>query len=253
MRCLIMMEELKNLLHEKGYNIFSKKIDDIEYNYCFTGDRVYFFSDISDIEDSQLREYSNDMAINIAQLVKKDKYKEFFTSEVKFSNGDLNLVTESLDLKAFLWDLYIISIRISDENDFFPNEVISQLQREKLIARRIIIQEETIEEALVKLTEEFSSTDKLNTIFLKYKKDTNESSIIENLLDENLVDEVKRKSGKKSIALEIKNRVPKENILLKERIKQTKKNDGTSINLDDIENYLDNIKNLYEEAREYLK
>ncbi|RHW65280.1 hypothetical protein DZC34_10440 [Clostridium botulinum] len=163
------------------------------------------------------------MAINIAQLVKKDKYKEFFTSEVKFSNGDLNLVTESLDLKAFLWDLYIISIRISDENDFFPNEVISQLQREKLIARRIIIQEETIEEALVKLTEEFSSTDKLNTIVLKYKKDTNESSIIENLLDENLVDEVKRKSVKKSTALKIKNRVPKENILLKERIKQTKK------------------------------
>ena len=248
-----MNEELKKILLEKGYNIFSKKFDYLEYVYCFTGDRVYFFSDISDVEAYHLKDYLNDIAINISQLVKKDKYKEFFTNSVEFSNGDLNIVTESLDLKAFLWDIYIIGIRVSDKSDFFTNEMVSNLQREKLIARRIIIQEETIDQVLIKLTEELSPTDKLNTIVLKYRNDTNESSIIEKLLDENLASKVKRKSAVKSSYLEMKNMVPKENKLLKERIEKIRKNVETSISLDDVEKYLDNMKNLYEEAREFLK
>lgn len=216
-----MMEELKNLLNKSEYKLFSKKIDDVEYNYCFIGDKVYFISNISNIEASQLKEYSNDMAINIAQLVKKDKYKEFFTNEVKFSKRDLKLVTESLDLKAFLWDLYIIGIRISDESDFFPNEIISQVQREKLIARRIIIQEQTVKDVIAKLIEEFSPTDKIEKIVLKYGDDTKESGIIENLLDENLASELKKKGNKKS--MELKEWVQKENIFLKERVKGIKK------------------------------
>lgn len=246
-----MMKELKKLLNKNGYKLFTKQFDNIEYNYCFIGDRVYFVSIISDIAASYLKEYSNDMAINIAELVKKDKYKEFFTNEVKLSQEDLKVVTESLDLKAFLWDLYIIGIRISDKNNFFPNEIVSQVQRERLIARRIIIQEETIEDALIKLIEEFSPTDKLNKIVLKYREDTEESSIIGNLLDENLVSGVKRKSKKKQ--KELQDVVSKENVLLKERINEIKENDETTINLYDIENYLDRIKSLYEEAKEYLK
>lgn len=248
-----MIRKLKDLLSKNGYTLISNEIDGVKYNYCFSGDRIYFISDISNIDASYLKEYSNEMAINIAQLVKKDKYKEFFTDEINFSKEDLILVKKNLDLKAFLWDLYIINIRISDKKDFFSNEIISQVQREKLIARRIILQEETIEEVLFKLIDEFSPTDKLNAIVLKYREDTNESNIIDNLLNANLVHTGKGKSKKNSVKLDIENMNSKENILLKERINKIKKIKSTNINLDDIVNYLDYMKNLYEEAREYLK
>lgn len=235
-----MIAELKKLLKEKKYKMFSKNIDSIEYNYIIIGDRIYFISIVDSIDQCELQECSNEIAINISRIIKNDKYKEFFKNDIKLSGKDEEIIGKNLDLRAFLWDLYIINIVISDKKKFFPNEVVSRIQRERLIARRIIIQEETLEDVVKKLIEEFSPTEKLDNIIKRYDENTKESNIIEKLLDKNL------KENREDI-------ISKKNLVLEGHINEISKCAESNINIDDIEKYLDNIKTTYEQLKEYLK
>ena len=176
-----MMLCLKKLLEKKGFRVLTQKFDDIDYQYCFLGDRLYF---LKVMDDNDSIERLQDLAINISQVLEKEGYKNFFFSDKVLSEKDLEL--NILDIHTFLWDLYIIGVHICINKDFYKSEYKSRVERDKIIAKKIIIEDNTIIGAADKIASEFLPSVEFDEIFYKYQQSASQDSMINCLLSKDL-------------------------------------------------------------------
>jgi len=102
--------------------------------------------------------YHNDRLFFIYNIEEREKIDGYFNFQTDISEPDIqDLILNQLNLtikdkepyshiNAFLWDLYIIITFISKSpEDTIPEERISEIQRNKFVARKIIIRQDSKE------------------------------------------------------------------------------------------------------------
>ncbi|WP_433594983.1 hypothetical protein [Lysinibacillus xylanilyticus] len=125
-------------------------------------------------------------------------------AEVLSYETDKEIVNNRIPISRFLWDLYLVGIhQINDDGDSFDPVEVSDLQRDRFVARKIIIEYKTEEE----LKERFK-----NTIFPHLELDISLGKIEKN-----------------------------NNDMLKDMIKDVEIDDKENITTQDIFNYLDKV------------
>lgn len=75
-----------------------------------------------------------------------------------------------LDLRAILWDVYIIGVHwLTDNKNKFKKEDISRIERNRLIARKIILEDCNLKKISMKIQEILEPTKKLKLIIINNK------------------------------------------------------------------------------------
>ena len=212
------MDIIKKMLFEKNYNVISKITEEEIYHYCLVGDKIFFLKLLKESDELNVL---NNYAICLSQHIEKESFRSFF---------DIKMLTDKdqekrvYDLRAFLWDLYIIGIRICGKDSFYKPEDKSRIERSKLIARKLVIQAESYSEIITQIKNEFCTAEAFDSLYDMYEQSINEEFIISQLLDKNLVYEDKTEQVNEILLTHISDIV--------------KPNLNSKIDMDNIELYL---------------
>jgi len=215
------MDRIIKILNRLGYHIKTKEIDNIEFNYCFIEDRIFFLKNL--FGENSL-ECINNLSIYISETIDKYSYNIFLDNE-DITKKDIEV--KFLDLRAFLWDIYIIGYINYENEPCYSDEDKSKIERDQFITRKIIL-EEASEKIIVRKVVSIIRPDiEFDLIFDQYSRTIGEDKIIKNLLDLHLTDENETE----------------ENVDLKLRIFNCINKEGEVLKLDDIYSYLQMMKN----------
>jgi len=141
--------------------------------------------------------YHNDRLFFIYNLEEKEKIDEYFNFQTNISEPDIqDLILRQLNLtirdkesyshiNAFLWDLYIIITFIpKSPEDAIPEEKISEIERNKFVARKIILQKKTKKEIEEQLNRILSDREQFVDCIEEVKPvfDNNREKILNNII-----------------------------------------------------------------------
>lgn len=127
------MENIKNKVIEIGVKPQSLNILGKDLLYFYHQDRFYLIHSINSPEEM-------DLAKNVLIELSTDEIQKKIIDTIKLSEKDQVDVYQKI--KSFLWDIYFIVVYIPEaEEKKLSEEVKSRFERDKFIARKIIIEE----------------------------------------------------------------------------------------------------------------
>lgn len=229
-----MKEEIINMLNQKGIKINEKNIDGKKYLYSLYNDRIYFlyFDDMSD-ESKTILDKIQEFSFDLNEIILQGEYNNFY-ADIGLSNKDVENYTA--DLRLFLWDIYILVINMNASEKQYVIEDKLQLERDKLIARKVVIEENEIEDITKRLFEKMNNTYRLNELLTKYEDDFTLEGIAKQIIAKNLEEHINDSKNKLT-----------ENERLVKRIKELLGMEQESnISIDDIKIYLEKIAEIEE-------
>lgn len=117
-----------------------------KYNVCYINDKLFFLHEFDGkIENVKLKN------IEIGSLMQD--HLEQFLETLKLSLKD-EVDSNILDLKAILWDIYLIGIFKRDENSALSTYDKGNIERDMYIARKIIIEDTNYAQIAKKILEQ---------------------------------------------------------------------------------------------------
>lgn len=164
------LERLANLLQLNDIQVIAELQNVLISN--FNKDKVLIIQEIKDIEELK------DTVYKLPQL------RELLSSRI--SNEENLFVVPELHLSKFLWDLYVIGLHmVENEEEKFDPFIVSKIQRNRFVARKIIIEYQTVEELTHKFNQLVLPERTLNQVLENYKheQDPYEPSEIDKLLN----------------------------------------------------------------------
>lgn len=200
-------------------NVINSDVLDIEFlkkkfYYIYKNDRIYLIRIMDNVEELSSIRY--DLA-----SFSNNKIKQKVIDEIKGNNR-----VKEFDINTFLWDLYFIIIYpIEDKENQISDEKINAIQRDKFIARKIVIQG-NVDEIKNDLKRIFSEERELGTIINNVMSifSNDKSQLIRNILY----------SDNSSVENEIK----------------TSLNKTSDLKFNDVLSYLHNLQKEYKEIDE---
>lgn len=180
------------------------------FYYLYHNDRVYLIRIVENNDD--LDSIKNDLASFSHSSVKQN-----VINKIKASYGDIDI-----DIRAILWDLYFVFINpIADDGMKMNPEIRNSIERDKFVARKIII-EGTKDEIQSKLETTFNVNNSLTELIdsLQSTFSNDKSKLLEDIIKS------------------------KDSIVKKEL--ETKGAQTSSLDFDDVLNYLKDLKTKYD-------
>ncbi|PJI06544.1 MULTISPECIES: hypothetical protein [Clostridium] len=126
------MEYIKNELNKKGIKFKEVEIgDELLYIVIYYNGRIFFIKNLNGLYPDSLL----DDSIFISDYVSSEKI------EKQLNDKDKKNIFSDINLMAILWELYIVGIHLlDDKNTKYRQEEISKVEKDKFIARKIIIE-----------------------------------------------------------------------------------------------------------------
>jgi len=221
-----MLDKISKELQKKGYKIYKKEIDNETYHYYFGNDRIFF---LMLLESNNIIDEVENYCIQLSEYIEKDLYKEFFHPDVNLSENDLE--NKFLDLRAFLWDIYVICIHVNKKENFYSVEEKVGLSRNSLIAQKIIIEEESIEKVIDGIIKKISPIEDFEKVIREYDRLTQGDNIVQMILAKNIEN-----------FMNYDDKEIEENIALKNRVGKMLQKEKSPITILDIVKYLEVIQ-----------
>jgi hypothetical protein len=117
---------MKHLLSELGFRYVTGEIGPFTYFFVnIRDDKLVFILEINSLD--QIREF--------VSLLHELRHKIFQSVKNQEPNGFTRVT-----LPGFLWDLYVIGMHDVSENPLFNQHDVTQLERDRFLARKIIIE-----------------------------------------------------------------------------------------------------------------
>lgn len=151
------MQYIISYLEEKQINSYEIKVSDYKLRYFYINNRFFLIYDLENIKN--ISNYNN-----ILSALSSSKIQQKFIEKIRFSSKDKETINISNSIKSFLWDLYLIIIyNPQSENHKISDEIKNEIERDKFIARKILIEGQN-EEIIQKLNEIIYEEDVLKEI-----------------------------------------------------------------------------------------
>lgn len=125
---------MKEIIERVGFDFTESEIG--TFNYFFMNirdDKLVFFIEVTDI----------DQVKSFVTLLPEQKQRMLGLVKNKNLNGFTNVT-----LPAFLWDLYIVAMHDLRKSQPFDDVEVSKLERDRFLARKVIVEYEDDEDAL---------------------------------------------------------------------------------------------------------
>lgn len=165
---------MENILKEliiNGFKAKSIKDHDKEFIFISVPDKIMIIKLFEKGEDI------NNIIEDIAILSKQ--FKKGSIEDISDKDNEKDI----LELRKILWDIYIIGVHlVSDEEVNFKKEDISRIERNRLIARKIIIEDTDFEKICTRILEVLNPTEKLKSI-INSNKGINEEELFNKLTE----------------------------------------------------------------------
>lgn len=125
------MEHLRKLLELTDFHTFEELDDAFVCN--LNQDKILIIKQVTTLQEVE------ELVYTLPQL--KEKLRE------SINNAQNLEEVEDLNLSKFLWDMYVIGLhQVTQENNKFNEIDVAKLQRNRFVARKIIIEYKTEEE-----------------------------------------------------------------------------------------------------------
>jgi hypothetical protein len=154
-------------LTQKGISIKKIDIENRNIYWIPIKDKIVFIKLFDDNEeiDSIVQD-----SILLSELLNNDNFVGNFKGDIFSNNDNRNVVS---DLRAILWDIYIIGIHwLINPTAKFKTEDISRIERNKVIARKIIIEDCSLKKISMEIQNLLDPTKQLNIIMNQNKSIT---------------------------------------------------------------------------------
>lgn len=90
----------------------------------------------------------------------------------------------NVTLPAFLWDLYVVALHNINNSESFNETDITMLERDKFVARKIIVEYSSQEEAVIKINQQLFPEKELDNLLAEYQENqTWQESLINQVYD----------------------------------------------------------------------
>ncbi len=120
---------MNDLLAPIQDKIIDLKLNGKAFYYLYHNDRVYLIRIVENGDDF-------DLIKNYLASFSHSSVKQTVINEIKVKSSDVNI-----DIQAILWDLYFVLINpIADDKMKMSPEIRNSLERDKFVARKIIIE-----------------------------------------------------------------------------------------------------------------
>lgn len=172
---------MNNFIEEElNIKIYKKEIEDLEINISKINDKVLFFYEINTFQE--IEEYIE----KLTYIFHKNGYKKIINELVEDENKSNRFINRNdFSLPEFLWDLYIVFIRIG--NIRLPYNKKNRVERDDFFARKIIIEGQTKEEIIEALSETLFPEKTIENLLNKVSVKDNDLAKIFFLEDENKI------------------------------------------------------------------
>ncbi|MBV7271473.1 hypothetical protein I6U48_00875 [Clostridium sp. PL3] len=162
-----------NDLRQKNYIINELEIENKDLYLITISDKIVILKLFKD--DENIDSIVEDASILSGKLNSDDFIKLYTISSDKDNEKKI------LDLRAILWDVYIIGVHwLTDNKDKFKKEDVSRIERNRLIARKIILEDCNLKKISMKIQEILEPTKKLKSIIIN-NKGINEEDLFKEL------------------------------------------------------------------------
>ncbi|MBU3199492.1 hypothetical protein LL037_23850 [Clostridium estertheticum] len=171
------MTSILELMKSKDYDMHSISIDQRMYYFILVDDRLFF---IVELLESNSVEFLNESAKLISKQLRTKGFTSTFKNTVDFTKDDNT--NQVLDLRAILWDLYIIGIHKTESTISYSIEEISKIERNNLIANKIILEGNNDNIIIDKLIGILKPVNQLDNLIESNNKYYSEHAIISDIL-----------------------------------------------------------------------
>ncbi|AOZ92272.1 ABC-three component system middle component 1 [Paenibacillus crassostreae] len=147
---------MKEIIEQLELPYIESRVSEFDYSIInIRDDKLVFFVEILDI--TQLHHF-------ISLL---PEAKETLLTIVR--NQRPNAFT-SVTLPAFLWDLYVVALHDINKSERFDETDITMLERDKFVARKIIVEYTSQEEAVIKINQQLCPEKELDILLAEYQE-----------------------------------------------------------------------------------
>jgi len=147
---------MKEIIEQLELPYIESRVSEFDYSIInIRDDKLVFFVEILDI--TQLHHF-------ISLL---PEAKETLLTIVR--NQRPNAFT-SVTLPAFLWDLYVVALHDINISERFHDTDITMLERDRFVARKIIVEFSSQEEAVNKINQQLRPEKELDTLLAEYQQ-----------------------------------------------------------------------------------
>ncbi|WP_135557114.1 ABC-three component system middle component 1 [Paenibacillus cymbidii] len=138
------------------------------------------FQVMDELQNALISNFNNDKVLIIQEIVDVEELKDTVYKlpqlreklSSKISNEENLFVVPELHLSKFLWDLYVIGLHlVQNEDDKFDPLIVSKIQRNRFVARKIIIEYQTTEDLIHKFNQLVLPERALNQVLENYKSE----------------------------------------------------------------------------------
>ncbi|WP_027635357.1 hypothetical protein [Clostridium butyricum] len=160
-------------MKDNGYKVDELKIENKDLYLVSVPDKIVILKLYK--ENEKIDTIIQDAAI-LSEKINSDEFIKLY-SIGSYKDNEKN----KLDLRMILWDVYIIGIHwLTDSESKFLKEDISRIQRNRLIARKIILEDCNLKKISIKIQEILKPTIQLKSI-IDNNKGINEEELFKKL------------------------------------------------------------------------
>ncbi|MCI3922676.1 hypothetical protein MO973_20805 [Paenibacillus sp. TRM 82003] len=147
---------MKEIIEQLNFPYLESRVGEFQYSIInIRDDKLVFFVEI--LEVPQLHQF-------ISLL---PEAKETLLTIVR--NQRPNAFT-NVTLPAYLWDLYVVALHDINNGERFHEIDITMLERDRFVARKIIVEYSSQEEALNKITQQLCPEKELDILLAEYQE-----------------------------------------------------------------------------------
>lgn len=147
---------MREIIEQLNLPYLETKVSEFDYSIINIGDdKLVFFVEIMDI--LQLHQF-------ISLL---PEAKEILLTIVR--NQRPNAFT-NVKLPAFLWDLYVVALHDINKSERFHDIDITMIERDRFVARKIIVEFSSQEEAVSKINHQLRPEKELDILLAEYQQ-----------------------------------------------------------------------------------
>ncbi|MFB4330209.1 ABC-three component system middle component 1 [Paenibacillus sp. CR_12] len=147
---------MKEIIEQLNFPYLESRVSEFHYSVLnIRDDKLVFFVEILDIP--KLHHF-------ISLL---PEAKEILLTIVR--NQRPNAFT-NVTLPAFLWDLYVVALHDINNSERFDETDITMLERDKFVARKIIVEYTSQEEAVIKINQQLCPEKELDILLAEYQE-----------------------------------------------------------------------------------
>ncbi|AWI06338.1 ABC-three component system middle component 1 [Clostridium drakei] len=170
------MEYIVNKLNKSGICLEKVYIEDKEFFITVHEDRVFFIKNMNETGPESLI----DDSVFIADYISTGQFDEKIKKNLSLK--DKEKIFNKLNLISILWDLYIVGIHFLDNtNENYNQEQISRIERDKFVARKIVVEDTNKESIVNNLIDIFQPSKRLEEIITGNEK-LSMKGVFENIL-----------------------------------------------------------------------